>query len=144
MTTPKSIQRLTQGLMVGLAFEFIFGMVANLFFEFPDTTNVQTLRDASLHNVWVATHIFLGLFLVLMGAFVLFRAYQMKNKKFIAMAGLGFISLLVAATGGDRFVNTQQEMWSLIMAIGFILSMAFYGQLMIASTDAAAKPTPQM
>ena len=126
----KKLSSLIGALLGILSLEFLFGMIANLYVEFPDTTDQQALIDASWKHWPVATHMILALGILLLALTVAILGLRTKQKAISAMSMIGFLSLVAAALGGDRFVRTQHEAWSLTMAIGFIVAMGVYGRLM--------------
>lgn len=128
--------------MLGLlSLEFLLGMISNLYVTFPDTTDQQALIDASWKHWATASHIILGVLIVLLSLMILVLGVRSKVRTISAMSVVGFLAILAAATGGDRFVRTQHDAWSLMMAIGFIVAMGVYGRLM-AMVQEKAKTAP--
>lgn len=110
-----------------LIFQYLLGMAANLFVQFPDTTNEKSLWEFAKGQWTVVTHIVLG-FLLLIGALVMvFRAIRRKDKNWIISASVGLFAILVAVGAGAQFIPTQQDVYSFIMAAAFILAVVAYG-----------------
>lgn len=119
--------------MLGLlSLQFLLGIVANLYVTFPESTDKATLWHAAWSHWSTAAHAILGVLIVLLGLVVLIKAIRLRQGNFSALAIIGFIMLLVAAFGGEEFVSTQKDAYSLVMAIGFIVAMGIYGRLLAA------------
>jgi hypothetical protein len=110
-----------------LILQYLSGMVVNLFVQFPDTTNEKVLWRYASGQWSVVTHMVLG-FLLLIGAIVmLFRAVRRKDRYWIISASVGLFAILVATGTGSQFIPTQQDVYSYIMAIAFIVAVFAYG-----------------
>jgi len=110
-----------------LILQYFLGMVANLFVQFPDTNNEKIQWQYAQGQWSVVTHMILG-FLLLIGALVLlFRAVRRKEKNWIIAGSLGLFAILAAVGAGSEFIPTQQDIYSYIMAIAFILAVGAYG-----------------
>ncbi len=117
--------------MLGLlSAEFLLGMLSNLYVEFPTTTDQQTLMDATWKHWQTASHAILGILIVLIGLWLVILSIKAKVRSVTVISVLAFLSLVLAAVGGDRFVRTQHNVWSLTMAVGFIVAMGLYGRLL--------------
>ena len=130
------ISNLTAALLGLLSVEFVLGMISNLFVTFPDTTDQAQLMSASWHHWATASHIILGVGIVVLGFTVMIVSIQSKNRLLMMLGILGFTAILTAAVAGDRFVRTQHAAWSLTMAIGFIIAMGIFGRLMSLAKEA--------
>ncbi len=120
------IEKQAIGLITGLTIEFLLGIGINLYIEFPEGQTAQQLWDYGLKQWPIVLHFILGSLLVL-GSFVLVvRVLRSKSVTWKAPALLGFAGILVAWGGGERFVSTQVEAWSFVMATGFIVAIASY------------------
>ncbi|HVA97040.1 MAG TPA: hypothetical protein VND99_05290 [Candidatus Acidoferrales bacterium] len=110
-----------------LILQYLLGMFANMFVQFPDTTNEVKLWEFAKGQWPVMTHIILGALLVIGGIVFLIRTIRRKDKQWIIAASVGLFSMLVAGIAGARFVPTQQDVYSYIMAVAFILAFISYG-----------------
>ena len=110
-----------------LIIQYLLGMAANMFVSFPDTTNEVKLWEFAKGQWSVMSHIILGALLVIGGIVVLIRAIRKKDKQWIIATSVGLFSMLVAGIAGARFIPTQQEVYSYIMAVAFILALLAYG-----------------
>jgi hypothetical protein len=110
-----------------LILQYFLGMLANLFVQFPDTTNEKLLWQFVQGQWIVVTHMILG-FLLLIGSIVLlFRSIRRKDKDWIIAASLGLAAILTAVGAGSEFIPTQQDVYSYIMAVAFIIAVISYG-----------------
>lgn len=110
-----------------LILQYLLGMAANLFVQFPDTTS-EKIQWKFAEGQWtVVTHMVLG-FLLLIGSIVLlFRAIRRKDKNWIISGSIGLFAILVAVGAGAQFIPTQQDVYSYIMATAFLLAVLAYG-----------------
>jgi len=110
-----------------LILQYLFGMAANLFVQFPDSHNEKNLWQFAQGQWTIVTHMILG-FLLLIGAIVLlFRAIRRKEKNWIIAASIGLAAILSAIGAGSEFIPTQQDVYSYIMAATFIIAVLAYG-----------------
>ncbi len=110
-----------------LLLQYLLGMAANLFVQFPDTSNTKRLWQYAQDQWTVVTHMILG-FLLLIGSIVLlFRAIRRKDKNWIIAGSVGLFAILAAVGAGSEFIPTQQDVYSYIMAAAFILAVVAYG-----------------
>jgi hypothetical protein len=110
-----------------LILEFLFGMFANLFVEFPDTHNERLLWEFARGQTSLVIHMLIALLLVIGGIVFLVRTIRRKEKSLIIAASVGLATLLLATYSGAEFVSTQQDSYSFAMATAFILALVSYG-----------------
>lgn len=134
----KSLTKMSGALMGLLSLQFILGMIANLYVEFPDTTDQAQLWQAAWSTWSVAAHMVVALLILVLGLVIALRAKAGK-----VLAWLGFVGILVAALGGEEFVRLQTETWSLVMAFGFIAAMGLYGRFMAVAMQPPSMPLNQ-
>jgi O-antigen/teichoic acid export membrane protein len=126
-TLPQNtLRRQGIGLTIGLALQYCLGMITNLFVEFPDTTNENTLWHAAWSHLPLALHIILGLFLLIGSVSLLIRSIKQKNKRWTTAALIGFVAILAAMMSGSLFVGSQKDVYSLSMALAFIVAVLAY------------------
>jgi hydrogenase/urease accessory protein HupE len=110
-----------------LILQYLLGMAANLFVQFPDTSNVKKLWQYAQGQWTVVVHMILG-FLLLVGSIILlFRAIRRKDKNWIFAGSIGLFAILSAVVAGSEFIPTQQDVYSYIMAASFIIAVLAYG-----------------
>lgn len=110
-----------------LILQYLLGMFANLFVQFPDTTNEKMLWEFSKNQWPVMTHMIITLLLVIGGIVLLIRTIRKKDKQWIIATSVGLFALLLATAAGVQFIPTQQDVYSYIMAIAFMLAFTSYG-----------------
>lgn len=110
-----------------LIIEYLLGMAASLFVEFPQTHNATMLWQFAKGQFSITAHIVIGLLMVIGAIVLLVRAIIRKDKKWIIAASVGLFGILVAAFAGERFVSTQQAIYSYSMAVAFIIAFVAYG-----------------
>lgn len=110
-----------------LTLQYLFGMVVNLFIQFPSNASEKVLWQFAVKQLPLTVHMILGGLLVIGGIVLLIRAVRKKNKNWIWASSIGLFSLLVASFSGSQFIPTQQDSYSFIMAITFIAVFISYG-----------------
>lgn len=114
------------GLLTGLSLQFLLGMYAALFVQFPENAHEGQLWKFAWTQVPIAAHIIIGLGLLIGAIGLLIRSIKQKNKKWSITASIGAIAILIAIMSGARFIPTQQNILSYVMSIAFILAMLIY------------------
>ena len=110
-----------------LILQFLFGMFANLFIEFPDTKNEGILWEFAKNQWPLVMHMIIAALLVIGGIVLLIRTIRRKDKQLIISESIGLLALLVASFVGAQFVSTQADGYSYAMAVAFIISFVSYG-----------------
>lgn len=119
----------TRLILIFLVLEFVLGMVVNLFAVSPDDPGYLT--EPIYLKLTLPLHSILGLLILIWAVIVLVFAIK-AGKTFKKFTVLGFIFVLVAFLGGMAAVmlkESQAEIASLTMSLGFIASFIFYGKL---------------
>lgn len=114
-------------ILVILILQYLLGMAANLFVQFPDTTNEGKLWEFAKGQWTIVTHMIIGLGLIIGGIVLLVRAFGRKDKNWIKAGSFGLFGILVAVITGAQFIPTQQDFYSYLMASAFIVSVLSYG-----------------
>lgn len=122
-----SVEKQANGLKIGLAVQFILGIYVNLFVHFPENADTSHNWAFARHNWWVMLHVLLGTSLLIGAVVFIVRVYRHKLNLWKLPASLGLVGILLAWIGGERFVATQQDAWSFVMALGFVLAVSIYG-----------------
>jgi hypothetical protein len=120
--------------MIGvLVIQYALGMVANLFVQFPNTTQPGQLWEFARSQFPTMAHIVIGT-LLLVGAIVfVIRAARANNGGWIASSAVGLVAILTAFYGGVMFTSTQVNAYSLLMALAAIVTFLAYGWGLYAS-----------
>lgn len=110
-----------------LTLQYLLGMIANLYIEFPEEKNRGKLWEFAWKQLPLAVHISIG-YLLLLGAIVLIiLSIRQKNKSWIIASSVGAIAILIAGATGAIFITAQKEIYSYIMAVSFIAAFVAYG-----------------
>jgi len=109
-----------------LIVQYILGITINLFVQFPDTKSETVLWEFAKSQTAVMLHIILGGLLLIGACVFMVRAARSKNKQWIISASVGLFAILVAVITGAKFVPTQEDMFSFIMALAFIVALIAY------------------
>ena len=110
-----------------LLIEYLLGMGASLFVQFPDTTNERILWEFAKGQWSIVLHMIIALGLLISGIVFLIRTIRRKNKYWIISASIGLASLLVATFAGMEFISTQNDAASYTMATAFLIALVSYG-----------------
>ena len=114
------MKNITKSLIGLLGLQFILGMLASFYQE----VSVDDPGSVFQHFGFILVHSLVAIVILMLSAVLLwmsFRArYQIKN----AMWGLA--GIVVAFITGHLFVATQNDIYSLIMAVGFLVSFGLY------------------
>ena len=122
----KSLVRQGFGMCIALSLEFILGITTTFFVKFPDNAPKEELWKFSWTQIPLALHIIFGL-IIFVGSFVLvIRSIQLKNKHWTIASLVGIIAIIGSLFGGSTFIPTQKDIYSFIMAIGFIVALVAY------------------
>jgi len=110
-----------------LIIEYLLGMVASLFVQFPDTNKERILWQFANGQWSIVLHMLIALGLVLSGIVFLIRTIRKRNKYWIISASVGLVSLLIATFAGVEFVSMQNDAASYTMSTAFIIALVSYG-----------------
>jgi len=110
-------------LILGLIVQYILGMFSNLYVVFPDTTIPGKLWEFAWSQASEASHIILGIFLFIGTLVLLIRARVYRNRIWTVASGTALAGILVAIYGGVSFIPTQNDPYSLLMSVAFIVAM---------------------
>jgi len=110
-----------------LVIQYALGMIANMFVQFPDTTEPGQLWEFARTQFPTLAHILIGTLLVLVAVIFIIRAVRAHNGTWIASSVFGLIGILGAYWGGVTFVSTQVDAYSMVMALAFIIAFLAYG-----------------
>lgn len=112
--------------MIGLGVQYVLGMATNLYAAFPTSGDARVMWEYAKTQPLVMAHIIIGT-LLLVGAIALcVQGYKSKNRTWQISSFLGLIAIGFSWLSGERFVSTQQDVFSLSMAVGFIAAILAY------------------
>ena len=134
MNTTIEISKTQNGLrtnaifMIGLlVIQYALGMVANLFVQFPNTTDPGQLWEFARSQFTTGTHMVIGTLLLLGAIIFVVCAVRAKVGGWIASSAVGLIAIVAAFYGGVTFVSSQVNAYSLVMGLSTIVAFAAYG-----------------
>lgn len=114
-------------MLVLLLIQYVLGMITNLYVQFPENSQPEQLWAAAQSQFASMAHIILGMLLLVVAILIIVRAVMSKNRTLVWISVAGLVSILVAIISGSMFINAQSDVYSLVMAIAFIVSLVVYG-----------------
>jgi hypothetical protein len=121
-----------------LAVEFLFGMVVNLFGQIPTPLPGTTPSHSegllqglgwslAQHSMpMLLLHVVLGLALVLISLVLIVLSIVDRQRRWAAASLIAAGGIIIATLSGASFVDTGVAASSLVMSIGFLLSLISY------------------
>jgi hypothetical protein len=114
------------GLIMGLAIQFLLGMYINLFVAYPENQDARQYWEFTKHSPVVMLHLLFGTLLLVGAVAFVVRSYKNNVPSYRLPSVLGLLSLLLAWATGDIFVTSQQDIFSYLMALGFLFGVLSY------------------
>ena len=115
-------KRLVNTILGLLVLQFVLGMLANLYATIPQQKPYEVFHQFG----YILFHALNGTLLVVLGVVLVSKSRKQASLK-PAIGGLA--SLLLAFTFGELFVFTQQDVFSLLMALAFIGAFMSYARI---------------
>jgi hypothetical protein len=132
---PRRLRPTALGLLMVLLVQFALGMVVNLYVRVPaDRAGYGPAVPA------LVLHGLLGLALVAGSVSLAVRAVATRARWAAVPAVTAAVALLVAATGGLRFLGTGVEGASLVMALCAAIAIGCYGLILYRQPGAEPQP----
>lgn len=103
-----------------LLVQFLLGMLVNFYVKIPQDNPGLAFQQSGL----LIAHSLLAVLLLVSAGVCLWLAIKTKQSTKAAVSGI--VSILVAFIAGHIFVGTQNDLWSLVMALGFIAAVLSY------------------
>ena len=114
------------GMLLILILEYILGMISNIFISLPKDGSRGQLWQSAWSQIPIAAHIIIGYLLILGSLILIIRSFMKKDHIWkIASVG-GFISIFIAALTGATFITSQQNIYSFMMSLGFMIAFLSY------------------
>jgi hypothetical protein len=126
MNAEPSIKRHAVGLLVGLALQYLLGMYINMYVQFPDTKDAGQLWEFAWKQPAIAAHIVLAILLFLGSIALAVRAQRLHITVWAGPGLIGFLAIFVAGFAGSRFIPTQGDPYSYLMAASFLVAFGAY------------------
>lgn len=114
------------GLTVGLAAQFMLGILVVIYAKFPESGDAGVMWKYANGQPLIMAHAAWGTLLFLGSVAFAIRSRKAKNTTWTRSAILSLLAVLGAWISGERFVSTQKDVFSLSMAVFFILAMLSY------------------
>lgn len=138
-TTPSRFHTLTMITLLLLAIQFLVGTVVNLFVQIPSSHPgahpPEYFSGVVQGDFWALTqsgliplvaHVILGILLLLASLILLGLSISSRQRGWILASVFGLIGIIGAGFNGASFLNYGEDFSSLLMSVGFFLSMISY------------------
>ncbi len=109
-----------------LVVQFILGMLANLYSKIPQQKSYEVFH----HFGFIVVHAYNGVLLLALAIIFLVQTVRKGGDRRPVIGGLANIS--IAFVCGEIFVVTQNDIWSLVMAIAFLGAFASYARIVFS------------
>jgi uncharacterized membrane protein len=116
-----------------LVIQYALGMVSNLFVQFPQTDQPNLLWDYARSQFPTFAHIVIGMLLLVSAIVFVIRAIRNNHPGWIASSVAGLVGIAIAIYGGVTYTTIQVDLYSMVMALGFIVAFVAYGWGLIAA-----------
>ncbi len=113
-------------MIVLLGAQYILGMLSNLFVQFPETGTETQMFEFARTQLPEIAHILLGLVLFVLAVILWIRAIRARSRLWTVAGGIGLVAILTAVVSGARFIPTQNDLYSLVMSLAFIVALLAY------------------
>jgi hypothetical protein len=114
-------------LIIFLVIQYALGMAANLFVQFPQNVSAGRLWVFAGSQTLIASHIVLGVLLLIGAAVFVGRAIRNKSQVWIIVSSIGLLAIIAAWGSGALFIPTQSSLYSYGMSIAFLVALIAYG-----------------
>lgn len=121
-----TLRKKSFGMLIMLAAQYALGIYTNLFVQFPDTKNEEALWKFAWTQIPLAGHIILGFGLLTGSIVFLVAVLRQRARKLKPAAVAGIACILGAVVSGALFVDMQNDLYSLCMAVFFLGAFAAY------------------
>jgi heme A synthase len=113
-------------MIVLLCVQYVLGMINNLYVQFPEAGTEAQMWEFAWKQFSLASHIILGIILLLASVYLLIRAMRFGTRSWFIPSLIGLFAILVAGFSGAMFIPAQENLYSLIMSIAFLMAMLSY------------------
>ncbi|HVS58525.1 MAG TPA: hypothetical protein VHD60_02170 [Candidatus Saccharimonadales bacterium] len=120
--------KLTKTVFWLLMLQFVLGMLANLYGTIPHDKPYDVFRQVG----FISAHALNGSLLLILGIVL---AVKSRHTDAFRPAAAGVFHVALAFTFGELFVFTQQDIFSLLMALAFVGALVIYAKLVFADSD---------
>jgi hypothetical protein len=120
-------KRLPQVILGLLILQFVLGMLANLYQALPDTNRLDVVN----HFGYIGLHAWNALLLVVLAGWLVI--WTKRNHKPMRLPSAGLGAIVTSYVLGVVFVATDNDIWSLLMAITFLGAFINYLRMVFAT-----------
>lgn len=120
--------------------EFLLGMDVNLYTTcLPSDTRTLFASNPcpGSSQVGLEAHVVLGLLLVVVAIGLLAWGLSRRIPRVAGPAFGGLLGVVIAAVGGFEYLSTTNPAYSFLMAVGFLIAVGAYFQVLIGLRDLA-------
>ena len=128
------------GLIMALCLQYVLGITTTLFVHLPRNLPQGEVWEFAWKQLPLALHIILGLFLLIGSTALLVSSMKIKSQKWIVASIVGLITMLITTLSGSLFVDRKSDVYSYIMAVGFIVTLFSYIWGIFASKSELLNP----
>lgn len=111
-------------LVAVLTVQFILGVLLTTVIDY------NADKATTVQNIVLGTHIFLGVYILVIASIRLTKAYQWKTLIKESWWGLG--SVIVAFSAGSVASQNGNTWATLVMALGFVVALLSYGKALVS------------
>lgn len=119
----RKANRSAMAAIVILVLIYTLGMYVNLFIEIPEDA---TAWQFAMKSIILLLHLSLGSLLIIHSTSLVAMSVRDKNSKWMIFSGVGLAGVLLSVATGSSFITHQTELSSLLMALGFGVSIIAY------------------
>jgi len=119
----RKANRSAMAAVVILVLIYTLGMYVNLFIEIPEDA---TAWQFAMKSIILLLHLSLGSLLIIHSTSLVAMSVKDKNSKWMIFSGVGLAGVLLSVATGSSFITHQTELSSLLMALGFGVSIIAY------------------
>ena len=113
-----------------LVVQYVAGMYLNLYATIPPMTGGSGMMSGGMWALMSSSampalmfHMMNAVLLVLVALLVVVGSLLVRERSLTAISGLGLLGIVAALWSGLAFLFSQQEVYSLGMALGFLLAI---------------------
>ena len=119
----RKASRSAMATVVILVLIYALGMYVNLFVEIPEDA---TAWQFAMKSIILLLHLSLGTLLIVHATSLVASSVKAKNSSWMIFSGIGLAGILLSVATGSSFITHQTELSSLLMALGFGVSIIAY------------------
>ncbi len=119
-------QKLIRIILGSLVLQFVLGMLANLYATIPADKPYEVFHQVGFINL----HALNGTLLLVLSTVLTVKARRLP---YFRPAAAGLFHIVLAFTFGELFVFTQNDIFSLLMALAFMGALIIYARLVFSA-----------